>query len=253
MSEARSARIARQDADGAAPDGDEPDGNALGPGVRDRILDTAEAYFAEDGYTGVSLRQITAAAGVNLAAVNYYFGSKLNLLREVFGRRAAPINAERMRRLAACNAAIDRGATGEGQAGAVAAVVAAFIEPTLRGGHLEEGGEAYRRIMGRMSSSPLPEVREILHEIYREAALSFIETLSRVGPRLSEREFFWRLTCIYGAMLYILADTGRLERLTDSGFEMSRVDEAIAYAIPFLAAGFVAAPVDGPVDREQRS
>ena len=107
MSEARSARIARQDADGAAPDGDEPDGNALGPGVRDRILDTAEAYFAEDGYTGVSLRQITAAAGVNLAAVNYYFGSKLNLLREVFGRRAAPINAERMRRLAACNAAID--------------------------------------------------------------------------------------------------------------------------------------------------
>ena len=104
-----------------------------------------------------------------------------------------------------------------------------------------------------MSSSPLPEVREILHEIYREAALSFIETLSRVGPRLSEREFFWRLTCIYGAMLYILADTGRLERLTDSGFEMSRVDEAIAYAIPFLAAGFVAAPVDGPVDGEQRS
>lgn len=209
----------------------------LGPAARDRILDTAEAFFAEDGYSGVSLRQITAAAGVNLAAVNYYFGSKLNLLREVFGRRAAPINAERMRRLSACNAAIDRGE------GTIAMVLAAFIEPTLRGGHMAEGGTAYRRIMGRMSASPLPEVREILSEIYHEPATLLIATLGRVGPELSEREFLWRLTCVYGAMLYILADTGRVEKLATGDFQVSRVEDALAFAIPFLAAGFAAPAV----------
>lgn len=211
----------------------------LGPAARERILDTAEAFFAEDGFSGVSLRQITAAAGVNVASVNYYFGSKLNLLREVFGRRAAPINAERMRRLAACNAAIDAGQ------GNVAMVLAAFIEPTLRGGHLAESGSAYRRLMGRMAASPLQEVREILHEIYREVAVTFVATLRRVGPELSEREFFWRLTCVYGAMQYILADTGRLEKLSAGGFQMSRVDDAMAYAIPFLAAGFALPPQEG--------
>ncbi|MEQ8346865.1 MAG: TetR/AcrR family transcriptional regulator [Sneathiellaceae bacterium] len=220
---------------GAAP----ADTAELGSAARDRILDTAEAFFAEEGYSGVSLRQITTAAGVNLAAVNYYFGSKLNLLREVFGRRAAPINAQRMQRLAACNAAIDRGEGGIGM------VLAAFIEPALRGGHMAEGGSAYRRIMGRMSTSPLPEVREILSEIYHEPASLLIATLRRVGPELSERELLWRLTCVYGAMLYILADTGRMEKLATGDFQMSRVEDALAYAIPFLEAGFAAAPVSG--------
>ncbi len=58
--------------------------------TRDRILDEAECLFARKGYHGVSVREITGAAGCNLAAVNYHFGNKQNLYLEVFKSRWLP-------------------------------------------------------------------------------------------------------------------------------------------------------------------
>ncbi len=55
--------------------------------TRERLLDEAEQLFAEKGFHGVSVRQITAAAGSNLSAVNYYFGGKEKLYLEVFRQR----------------------------------------------------------------------------------------------------------------------------------------------------------------------
>src|ERR1700749_3137399 len=67
--------------------------------TKQRILDSAEALFARHGFVGASLRQVPAAAKVNLAAVNYHFGSKENLINEVFRRRLDVLNSERQRRL----------------------------------------------------------------------------------------------------------------------------------------------------------
>ena len=69
-------------------------------GIREVLLDTAERLFAENGVAATSVRAITAAAGANVAAINYYFGSREALLRELISRRQAPLNAERLRRLA---------------------------------------------------------------------------------------------------------------------------------------------------------
>ena len=69
--------------------------------TRYRILDTAESLFAEQGFSATSLRNITTAAGVNLAAVNYHFRSKEGLIEAVFARRVAPLNAERLELLTA--------------------------------------------------------------------------------------------------------------------------------------------------------
>ena len=63
-----------------------------GPETRGRILDAAEALFVEHGLEATSMRMITALAGVNLAAVNYHFGSKENLIQEVFRRRLGELN-----------------------------------------------------------------------------------------------------------------------------------------------------------------
>src|SRR5438876_1103179 len=65
-----------------------------------KILDTAEGLFMEHGFEATSLRQITTAAGVNLAAVNYHFGSKEELFQTVLTRRLDPMNQERMTLLA---------------------------------------------------------------------------------------------------------------------------------------------------------
>src|SRR6478736_3259068 len=69
------------------------------PDTKTRILDVAEGLFVEHGFEATSLRQLTAAAGVNLAAVNYHFGSKEELFQAVLTRRLDPMNQERIERL----------------------------------------------------------------------------------------------------------------------------------------------------------
>ena len=67
--------------------------------TKERILSAAEVLFARHGFDGASLRQLTAAAGVNLAAVNYHFGSKDRLVEEVFRRRLDELNSRRLKAL----------------------------------------------------------------------------------------------------------------------------------------------------------
>lgn len=59
----------------------------------DRILDAAEELFADRGFAETSLRMITSRAKVNLAAVNYHFGSKKSLIQAVFARFLTPFSA----------------------------------------------------------------------------------------------------------------------------------------------------------------
>src|SRR5207342_676033 len=71
------------------------------PVTKDRILDAAESLFMEHGYEATSLRAITSGAGVNLASVNYHFGSKEELFQAVLTRRLDPMNQERLDLLSA--------------------------------------------------------------------------------------------------------------------------------------------------------
>ena len=86
------------------------DAAALKPSARQRLMDASEQLFAEHGWNAVSIRTIVAAAGVNLAALHYHFGSKEQLLAEIFTARAKPIAEERMRLLGE----IDIHRTGDG-------------------------------------------------------------------------------------------------------------------------------------------
>ena len=54
---------------------------------KDHILDVAEKVFADLGYDGASTRTISGEAGVNMAMLNYYFGSKEGLFLAVFKRK----------------------------------------------------------------------------------------------------------------------------------------------------------------------
>ncbi|HMC58416.1 MAG TPA: helix-turn-helix domain-containing protein, partial [Candidatus Solibacter sp.] len=90
--------------------------------TKQKILDTAERLFGEQGYDATSLRHIIAEAGVNLAAVHYHFGSKEELLDEVVVRRAGPVNEARI-------AMLDRLEAAEGPP-VVEKVLEAFLLPT---------------------------------------------------------------------------------------------------------------------------
>jgi AcrR family transcriptional regulator len=94
--------------------------------VREGILDVAERLFAEKGVASTTVRAITAEAGANVAAVNYYFRSKDDLYREVVGRRLGPLNEERARLLADCMKKAGR------KGPAVKEVLRALAGPSIR-------------------------------------------------------------------------------------------------------------------------
>ncbi|RAI32007.1 TetR/AcrR family transcriptional regulator [Rhodoplanes serenus] len=205
-----------------------------GRDTRGRLLDAAERLFGELGYSNVSTRQIAEAAKANVAAAHYHFGSKEGLLRAVFERRLAAINAEREGLLADCV----RAAGGRPEVGAV---LDAFIRPVLRLSETE-GGRRFNLLAGRSSTDSNPDVRRVVFEVYDAVGRGFVDAAAAACPQLSREELFWRLACVYGAMMYIRADNGRLQRLFGPEFSLSDVGGALRFALPFLTAGMRAPP-----------
>src|SRR5436305_7550725 len=150
-------------------------------GTRESLMDAAESLFAERGIQAASLRAITEQAAANLAAVHYHFGSKQGLVRAVFSRRLAPLNAERLRRLEACEAA----------GGGIEPVLHAFLAPALDMTREASHG-AFGRLMGRAFMEPDNETREILIEQFSEVFHRFTAAFARLLPELPEREIVWR-------------------------------------------------------------
>lgn len=204
--------------------------------TRERILDAAERLFAEHGYSNVSTREIADQAQSNIAAAHYHFGSKEGLLEAVFKRRLDGINGERERLLAQC-------LHDSGGRPAVKDVLEAFIGPTLRLSETPEG-HRFNLLAGRSSSDANPEVRRIVFQVYDSVGRRFVEAAAAACPHLSKQELFWRLACVYGAMMYIRADNGRLQHLFGPGFTLSDVAGAQRFALPFLATGMTAPPCD---------
>lgn len=201
-------------------------------GTRERLLDAAEKLFAEKGFNGVSTRMITDEAKANSAAMHYHFRSKAALIRAVFERRLGPINEERERLMAEAVAEND---PDPGK------VLEAFIGPTLALGDTE--GERYFKVLAAQSSmDPSDEVRNAVYDFYDSVGRHFLKSLEAALPGMPRKELFWKLGCIYGAMLYIRADSGRLRRLMGDDLSFADPDEAISHIIPFLTAGLASKP-----------
>ncbi len=162
--------------------------------TKEKILDAAEELFADHGFASTSLRDITAEADVNLAAVNYHFGSKLDLLRAVFARRIGPVNAERLERLDAL------------EDPDVEAVLRAFIAPLIK--RLREPGNGWAkfiRLVGRTHSDPNDEIRACLIEQIRVIAARFAGVLQTALPELPPDVVRLRFHFVVGAMAHTLA------------------------------------------------
>ena len=115
-------------------------GNTTHFSTKERILGAAEELFAQHGFAGTSLRQVTSRADVNIAAVNYHFGSKENLVNEVFRRRMDDMTAARLALLE--RALVER-------PGELEPILAAFVEPALALAQDRQGGGAFVRVIAR--------------------------------------------------------------------------------------------------------
>ena len=195
-------------------------------GTRESLMDAAENLFSERGIQAASLRAITERAGANLAAVHYHFGSKQGLVRAVFARRLAPLNEERLRRLALC----------EGREGSIEEVLHAFLAPVLEMTR-EASHAAFGRLMGRAFMEPDDEIREIQIEQFSEVFHRFTAALARLLPELPEREVVWRFHFVAGALGHTVACGQLIERFSEGRCPMGEAEGAADHLVPFLAAG----------------
>lgn len=196
--------------------------------TKDRILGAAEELFAQHGFSGTSLRQVTSRADVNIAAVNYHFGSKENLVTEVFRRRMDDMSAQRLARL--------RQAQDE-TPGELEAILAAFVEPALALAQDRNGGGAFIRVIARAYAEKNDGLRKFLSERYGHVLRDFARAIATCVPELSKEQLYWRLDFLAGALTYAMADFGLIKRPTGVSDATHRT-RAAQELIRFAAAGF---------------
>ena len=196
--------------------------------TKDRILHAAEELFAQQGFASTSLRQVTSRADVNIAAVNYHFGSKDNLVNEVFRRRMDVMSAQR---LEALRRAVE---TAPGQ---LEPVLAAFVEPALAMAQDRHGGGAFIRVIARTYAENNDNLRKFLSDQYGHVPREFAKAIAACVPGLGKEELYWRLDFLSGALTYAMADFGLIKR-PPGVTEATHRTRAAQALIRFAAAGF---------------
>jgi AcrR family transcriptional regulator len=212
--------------------------------TRTRILDAAEELFMQHGFEGTSMRLLTAKAGVNLAAVNYHFGSKDALIEALFRRRLDPMNAARVAELDRLeNEAAGRALSAE-------AIIRAFVGPSLR--LMEDarsGGRNFIRLLGRTYTEPAKPIRLQIGQLYAKVMERYKQALERALPRMPREELVWRMHFMFGTLSYTLAATDAVQLIAgakpEDRYDARLLEERLT---AFLAAG-LAAPLKQSVKK----
>jgi AcrR family transcriptional regulator len=188
--------------------------------TRTAILSAAERLYADRGFAEVTLRDIVAAADVNLAAVNYHFGSKDELIAELFVTRSLATNRERLNELKAAEEA------GGGRAG-IDAILRALVGPTLRGclGPDRERSAA-ARFMIRASIESVPPIRRIKNREI-DHLRKFAAAMRRSLPDCSEADLYWGLHFALAMAHQTIRDSERLNKLSEGRCDLGDVDGII--------------------------
>ena len=196
--------------------------------TREKILDAAEMLFAEDGLHAVSVRQIAAAAGVPIGLITYHFGTKEGLYRAVFERRSPTIVEQR---LAGLRIAEDDPDTGR----RLELIVKALVLPMVRLRLLDEESR-FGRLMAREASDPNAFERGIIPQMFDPVAQEVVAALSRALPDRSKTQIYWGYQFMLGSLVFLMSDTGRIERLSGGLCRSQDAETVSRYLVPFLTA-----------------
>ncbi len=203
-----------------------------------RILAAAEALFAEQGLSKPSLRAITERAGVNLASVNYHFGSKEELILAVFERLSRRINTRRVAELEALLADAAARKTAPKLTDVVACFVRVYVDPRP-----EENSALFAKLVLQHRVEPTPVTHAVVRAHFDPMAARFIAALALACPDIDRSTLAWRYMFMIGAVIVTVTDQAgdnRLARLSggaaDARDRAALADELVRFLVAGMAA-----------------
>jgi len=202
--------------------------------TKTKILDAAEILFAKGGFAETSMRAITEKAGVNLAAINYHFGSKNSLTIAVLDRYLKHL----MPGLSSALAHLRSSKTAPN----ISDVLESFVTPLMDLDKVGRGGTVcFLKLLGRGYIDVQGQLKLYILETYCEDIEIIKESLRQSAPHLSEEELFWRIHFTLGTSVFTLAASDALMEISKSDYQTDIDTKGILERLlPFLGAGFSA-------------
>ena len=200
-----------------------------------RILDAAEELFADRGFSETSLRSITSKARVNLAAVNYHFGSKKDLIQAVFARFLDPF----CRRL---DKALDQLEQDRGQGNIKVEEVLALVAANMVTGPADPSTgkrlSVFMRLLGLAYTQSQGHMRRFLRENYYGTYKRVVRVMQASKPELSQNDVFWRLHFAIGSAVFSMSSIETLRAMAQNDTQQdNNVNDVLTKLVPFIAAG----------------
>jgi len=199
--------------------------------TKTRILDAAERLFAERGFSETSLRLITSKAEVNLASVNYHFGSKKELIRAVLARYLDVF-------MPAASQAINTQRKLEQQA-TLEQIFSALVGPLLKLNQLcPDGTRTFLQLLGRGYIESQGHLRWFITSHYGEHLQTFVRAVTESVPEIPAADIFWRLHFTLGTVVFTMASADALMEIAAADFaEQNDIAAVIRKVIPYISAG----------------
>jgi AcrR family transcriptional regulator len=201
-----------------------------------KILDAAQSLFADSGFNDTSLRQITSTAEVNLASVNYHFGSKKELIQAVLQRYLVvlmPRLDEEFSRLLS-----------EQKSTSLNQVLQVFVKPLLELNKVHQNGtRIFLQLLGRGYTDVQGHLRWFFNQHYGRVLEKLVRLVQQTCPELPASELFWRLHFSLGTVVFTMASNEALAEIAQADFnEKVDIEGVILRLLPYLSAA-IAAPV----------
>lgn len=212
----------------------------MGKETKDKILDVAESQFAHQGFENTSLRSITAAAEVNLASVNYHFGSKKSLIQAVLERYLCvlmPAVNQKLISLAQSH-----------QETNVELVFECIAEPLLSLNKIHpDGTSTFLRLISRGYIESQGHLRRFISARYGEVLQFFLHSINKALPHISPVEVFWRLHFALGTTVFATSSGDALMDIAQADYhESNDIGRTISRIIRFVSYGLSAPEEDIP-------
>ena len=198
--------------------------------TRDRLLDEAEDLFAQRGFHAVSVREITRAAGSNLAAVNYHFGNKQNLYLEVFRSRWMP-RASRIQQTFRQSLRKNGSPTPD-------MVIQSFARAFLEGPMSPDERTRHLKLISGELAQPTEAFELVVEQVFRPLFRKLLEDLRKVMPdSVDEKQMALNVFSILSMVLYFNFARPLISRFVDGPQESEMDTRLVDHIVHFSLNG----------------